>query len=199
MRSHRADGTGSSSPPSPDPALRELEGLTIATAAGRVDEDPLTFVFDLLVADHGATTMIVTLMGDADVEAIIRHPNTAIGSDQLGVISRTARVHPRCYGTFARILGWAVRERGLMPLPEAVRRMTSLPASVFGFHDRGRIVPGLTADLVAFDPARGDRSVHLRAADAPGRGIETVILGGDVAVDRGAVVDAHLGRVVRRR
>jgi N-acyl-D-aspartate/D-glutamate deacylase len=182
-----------------DPALRDLEGRTITAAAARAGVEPLTFVFDLLVADHAATTMIVTLMGDADVEAIIAHPQTGIGSDQLGVISRDSRVHPRCYGTFARVLGWAVRERGLMSLPEAIRRMTSLPASVFGFGDRGRVAPGLVASLVAFDPARiQDRATY----DEPTlqcEGVELVLVNGEVAVDGGSVVNANLGRVVRRR
>ena len=182
-----------------DPTLRDVEGLTIATAAARAGKDPLTLVLDLLVADRGAPVMIVTLMGDADVEAVIAHPATGIGSDQLGVHSRESRVHPRCYGTFARILAWAVRERGLMTLSEAVRRMTALPASVFGFTDRGRIAPGFAADLVAFDPARVIDRATYEQPTLLAEGFETVIVGGEVAVEGGAVVDAHLGRVLRRR
>ena len=182
-----------------DPSLRALEGLTVAEASARAGVEPLTFVFDLLVRDHAATTMIVTLMGDPDVEAILRHPRTAIGSDQLGVTSRSARVHPRTYGTFARVLGWAVQDRALMTLPEAIRRMTSLPAAVLGLVDRGRIAPGLVADLVAFDPARvADRATYAEPT-LQAVGVETVLLGGEVAVDGGQVVDAHLGRVLRHR
>jgi N-acyl-D-amino-acid deacylase len=142
--------------------------------------------------------MIVTLMTEADVAAVLAHPRTAIGSDQLGVTSRTARVHPRAYGTFARMLGWAVRERGILSLPDAVHRMTGLPASILGLLDRGRLAPGCVADVVVFDPARvTDRSTY----DEPtlqADGVELVLVRGQVALEGGEVVDPHLGRVLRR-
>jgi N-acyl-D-aspartate/D-glutamate deacylase len=181
------------------PSLRQLEGATISEAAARSGVDPFELVFDTLVADGAATTMIVTLMAEPDVEAVLAHPATAIGSDQLGVTSREARVHPRAYGTFARVLGWGVRERRLLELPEAIRRMTSLPAEVFGIRDRGRIAEGLVADLVVFDPSRvADTSTY----DEPTRqaiGVDAVVVGGRVAMERGEVVDARLGRVLRPR
>jgi N-acyl-D-aspartate/D-glutamate deacylase len=180
------------------PALRQLEGLTLEEAARAAGVAPLDLVFETLVADRANTTMIVTLMDDADVANVMRHPATTIGSDQLGVTSRLARVHPRCYGTFARVLGRVVREQQLATLPEAIHRMTALPAAALGLTDRGRLAPGLVAHLVVFDP---DRVIDNSTYDDPTRlatGFEAVILGGGVAVERGTVVDAHLGRVVRR-
>ena len=181
-----------------DPALRGLEGRTIAEVAQADAVDPLELVFDTLVADHAATTMIVTLMAEPDVERVLSHRETAIGSDQFVVTSRTARVHPRCYGAFARVLGRIVRERGLVTLPEAIRRMTGLPATVLRLTDRGRIATGMIADVVAFDAERIlDRSTYANPTELA-TGVEAVLLGGRLAVEGGAVVDAHLGRVLRR-
>ena len=182
-----------------DPTLRDVEGLTIATAAARAGKDPLTLVLDLLVADRGAPVMIVTLMGDADVEAVI---GASGDRHRLGPAGRPL---PRvagpstCYGTFARILAWAVRERGLMTLSEAVRRMTALPASVFGFTDRGRIDPD---SRPTSSPSTRAGHQSTRTYEQPtllAEEFETVIVGGEVAVEGGAVVDAHLGRVLRDR
>ena len=179
-------------------SLRTLEGRTIADAARDRKLAPLDLVFDTLVQDRAATTMIVSLMADDDVEAALAHPKTAIGSDQLGVTSREARVHPRAYGTFARVLGHVVRECRLMPLPEAVRRMTGLPADILGLADRGRIAEGFIADLVVFDP---DRVVDTSTYADPtmlATGIDHVVLGGEVALTDGVAVDVGLGRVIKR-
>lgn len=180
-----------------DPALTPLEGMTIADAAARHAMDPLTLALDTMVADRGATTMIVGLMSQADVDIITGHPATAIGSDQLGVTSPTARVHPRCYGTFVRVLGRSVREQGLLDLSTAIWRMTGLPASILGLTDRGRIALGSVADLVLFDPATvRDMSTIADPSAAP-IGVEAVILGGRLAVDGGVAVETRLGRVLR--
>ena len=154
-------------------------------------------MYDTLVEDHGATVMIVTLMADQDVETILRDPSTGIGSDQLGVTSHTARVHPRCYGTFARVLGWGVRERALTTLPEAIRRMTSLAAETMGLRDRGRLAAGLQADVVVFDPKRIADTATYEEPTRLAVGVEAVVLRGGVAMERGEVLDARLGRVVR--
>ena len=180
-----------------DPSLRWLEGKTVARAAAERDMDPLTLALDTMAADRGATMMIVSLMAEADVDAIIADPSTSIGSDQLGVTTRDARVHPRAYGTFVRVLGHYVRERGALDLSSAIHRMTGLPAAALGLTDRGRIAPGAVADLVLFDPTTvADASTYedpTRAAI----GVEAVLLGGQFAVDGGQPVRPSLGRVLR--
>lgn len=181
-----------------DPSLVHLEGLTLTQGAARAGADPVTFVCDTIEADHGATTMIVTLMDEADVDLILGDPSSAIGSDQLGVTSPTAQVHPRAYGSFVRILGRYVRERGQIPLATAIHRMTGLPARILGLEDRGRVTPGATADLVLLDPATVIDVSTYEAPTLPPRGIEAVLLGGRFAVDGGRAVDAGLGRVLRR-
>ncbi len=181
-----------------DPSLRGLEGLTLARAAALAATDPLTLVLDTIVADRAATVMIVRLMHDADVQTIVDDPATLIGSDQLGVISPDARVHPRAYGTFVRVLGRNVRELGRFDLATAIHRMTGRPADVLGLTDRGRIAQGLVADLALFDPATvADRSTYDSPTLAP-VGVEMVVVGGRVAVEQGRAVDLGLGRVLRR-
>ncbi len=180
------------------PSLRWLEGLSLSEAAARTNGDPLTVAFDTLVADRGATTMIMTLMEEADVDAILDDPATAVGSDQLGVTSPSARVHPRAYGTFVRILGRHVRERRRFDLATAVHRMTGLPASILGLVDRGRIAPGQIADLVVFDPATVADGSTYTDPTAPPQGVEAVLLCGRFAIERGRPVAIGLGEVVRR-
>ena len=180
-----------------DPVLSSLEGRSIARAAADRGIDPLTLALDTIVADRGATTMIVSLMAAEDVDSIVADPSTSIGSDQLGVTSRDARVHPRAYGTFVRILGRWVRERRLLDLPTAIHRMTGLPATTLGLKDRGRIEVGAIADLVLFDPSTvADQSTYDEPCAAP-TGVEAVLMAGVPAIERGQPVMPSLGRVLR--
>ena len=180
-----------------DPALRSLEGRTVAEAAAARGIDPLNLALDTMMADRGATMMIVSLMGQADVDEIMADPSTTIGSDQLGVTSREARVHPRAYGTFVRVLGHYVRDRAILDLPAAIHRMTGLPAASLGLTDRGRIVPGAVADLVLFDPATVADASTYADPTRPAVGVESVFLGGVVAVERGQALRPSLGGVLR--
>ncbi len=181
-----------------DPALAALEGHSLARSSKERGVDPLELTLDTILADRGATTMIVSLMAESDVDGIIADPSTSIGSDQLGVTSATARVHPRAYGTFVRILGRYVRDRGVVDLPTAIHRMTGLPAEVLRLADRGRIARGAVADLVLFDPMTvADTATYVEPTGPP-RGIQAVLINGGFAVDDGRVVQPSLGRVLRR-
>src|SRR5207253_6298947 len=123
---------------------------------------------------------------------------SAVGSDQLGVTGPSARVHPRAYGTFVRVAGWGVRDAALFPLEEAVRKMTGLAADILGLKDRGRVAPGLMADLVLFDPTSVADAATYEEPTRPARGVEYALVGGDFAVDHGAPVRLDLGQVLRR-
>jgi N-acyl-D-amino-acid deacylase len=180
-----------------DPALGWLEGRTIADAAAARRLDPFDLALDTMAADRGATMMIVSLMSDADVDAIITDLSTSIGSDQLGVTSRDARVHPRAYGTFVRVLARYVRERGTLDLADAIRRMTAMPADALGLSDRGRIAPGSVADLVLFDPTTVRDASTYDDPTAAAMGVEMVLIGGEIAVEDGRPVRPSLGRVLR--
>ncbi|NIR78963.1 MAG: amidohydrolase family protein, partial [Gemmatimonadetes bacterium] len=89
-----------------------------------------------------------------DVEAIMAHPWTMIGSDGRLVALGDGHPHPRWYGTFPRVLGHYARERGVLELEEAVRKMTALPAERIGLRERGQLRAGWYADVVVFDPER---------------------------------------------
>lgn len=180
-----------------DPSLRWMEGRTVADVAATLDVDPLTAALDTMAADRGRTMMIVSLMGAADVDAIVTDPMTTIGSDQLGVISRDARVHPRTYGTFVRVLGLYVREREALSLPAAIHRMTGMPAANLGLAHRGRVAVGAVADLVLFDPTTVLDAATYEEPTRAAIGVEAVLLGGEFAVDGGQPVRPSLGRVLR--
>lgn len=158
---------------------------------------PLDLAMWLLREDRGATVMIVFGLDAADVRSVVQAPFAAVGSDQLGVVSDTAAVHPRAYGSFARVLGPTVRD-GTLPLEEAVRKMTSLPASIVGLRDRGTIAPGRVADLVLFEAATVRDEATYERPGALASGIRQVWLAGRVALDDGEAVDTRAGRVLRR-
>jgi N-acyl-D-amino-acid deacylase len=135
-------------------------------------------------------------MSDEDVERILAHPLTMIGSDGLpgdGV------PHPRLWGSFPRVLGRYVRERRLLALEAAVHKMTGLTARRFGLAGRGLVANGAAADLTLFDPERViDRADYRDPLAAP-EGIACVLVNGRVAVEAGALVDDRAGRVLLRR
>ena len=129
---------------------------------------------------------------------ILRHPATMIGSDgEIPAFGR-ASPHPRSYGTFVRVLGVYVRDRKLLTLEDAIRRMTSFPAARLEA-DRGILRPGMKADLVVFDP---DRVRDLATFDNPhqyAEGIAQVITNGQVVFDAGVMTSARPGVVLYGR
>lgn len=131
-------------------------------------------------------------MREEDIRDFYRDSRVMVSSD--GAINGE---HPRGAGAFPRFLGRYVREAKVVSLEEGVRKMTSLPASVLGLKDRGRVAPGMKADLVVFDPATViDRSTVKQPTAAP-EGIPYVVVNGGVVVDAGRVTDARPGRVLR--
>jgi N-acyl-D-amino-acid deacylase len=140
--------------------------------------------------------MIIFMLALADVREVLASPFSGVGSDLYGVTGPSVANHPRCSGSFARMLAWS--REGLVPLEEAIRKMTDLPARTIGLRGRGRIDLGFVADLVVFDPATaGDRATWQDPA-ALAAGIEDVLIGGSFAIRAGRPVDLHRGRVIRR-
>jgi N-acyl-D-amino-acid deacylase len=130
-------------------------------------------------------------MAAEDVERVLMHPLTMIGSDGL---PHDAHPHPRLWGSFPRVLGHYARDRGLLPLERAVHKMTGLPASRFGLAGRGTIAPGQAADLVLLDPATvRDTATYERPLSAAA-GIALVMVNGRIAVRDGEHLDLHAGR-----
>ena len=183
-----------------DPALKKYEGRTIAEIAGDEHKDPLDTVMDIVLADRGNTSRVTFGMSEEDVQAALKHPLVSLCTDsgtsaEDGIFSRE-RSHPRAWASTARILGHYVRETGLITLEEAVRKMTSLPASRMRLQDRGLLRPGMAADIAAFDPgAVRERSTY---ADPNhySQGFEYVAVNGELVVDGGRITDARPGRPI---
>lgn len=182
--------------------MPELEGKTLADWAAMKGLEPTPEVGAELVIEavrRGGASAIYHVLDEGDVERIMRHPQTMIASDGRLTRPGEGHPHPRWYGTFPRVLGRYVREKGVLPLEEAVRKMTSMPADRLGLEDRGRIAPGMAADVVVFDPATVVDRATFEAPHQYPDGIEFVVVNGVVTVDAGEFRDLRPGRVLRRR
>ena len=185
------------------PSHPDYVGLTLAQIAEREGKAPAEAMLDLLLADELATRGIYFHMSEADVRRIMRDPLIAIGSDGLYMglpdQSDPTNPHPRHYGTFARVLGYYTREEKVLALPEAIRKMTSLPAQILGLNDRGLIAPGYAADLVIFDP---EQIIDQATFEHPHReptGVHSVIVNGVAVVQDGRAIGDTPGQVLRHQ
>lgn len=183
-----------------EPSLKKYEGKTLAEIGLAERKDPLDVLIDLVIADRGNTGRVTFSMSEPDVRAALAHPFVSICTDSSaqaedGLLSKQ-RSHPRAWGSAARILGKYVREEKLLSLEEAVRKMTSLPASRMRLHDRGIVRPGMMADLVVFDP----KTVAARSTFADplhySVGIPYVAVNGELVVDGGRITEARPGRPI---
>jgi len=178
-------------------------GRTIEEIAREKRRDPLEAVCDIIIADKGATRIVVRSMSEADVRTIAGDSSTLVGSDGPCVapygITSQGKPHPRLYGTFPRLIGHYARDLGLLTLPQAIAKMTGGAATALGLAGRGILSEGQAADVVLFDPATIiDRSTyddpHLYPA-----GLQTVIVNGMVVIHDGEHTGALPGRLLRRR
>ena len=181
--------------------LKPLTGKTLAEVAKARGASPEDAIIDLVIEDDSRVDTAFFLISEDNIRRNIRWPHLMFGSDEgayapEGVFLKS-NAHPRAYGTFARLLGKYVREDKIIPLEEAIRRLTSLSADSLRIKERGRLVPGYYADIVVFDPATiGDKATY----DAPHQlaaGVETVFVNGVLTVSGGAHTGAKAGRVVR--
>ena len=186
------------------PAFREYEGRMLTDIAAEEGMDITDAVRKVLTAPRGDRTICIHfIIDEADVETNLAHADMMVGSD--GIPDLRGKPHPRLFGTFPRVLGRYVRERGILELPEAVRRMTSLAAETFGIRERGQVREGYWADLVLFDPATViDGATYDDPKTEPG-GIRAVIVNGALAYERrhsdqpGVHTGAGSGRMLRYR
>ncbi len=181
-----------------NPALKKYEGKTIADIAQAEGKDEVDVIMDLVVADRAHTSNIVFIMDDRDVRTALRHPLVSLctdsGAEAVDGIFGQEKSHPRAWASAPRILGHYVRDEHLLPLEEAVRKMTSQPASRMGLADRGIVRAGMAADLVAFDPATvRDVSTYTDPLHYSA-GIPYVAVNGQLVVDGGKITDARPGR-----
>ena len=154
---------------------------------------------DLVLTEPGGIGTIYFLMSEDNVRLALKQPWIKIGTDAGGQDPDSARgmTHPRAYGTFPRILGKYVREERLIPLEDAVRKMTGATAERLLIGDRGLLRPGMYADVVVFDPATiGERTTYERPHQLS-TGVRTVFVNGTEVIRDGRHTGAKPGRIVR--
>ena len=180
---------------------KELEGKTLHDWAILEGMEPTVENGAELVIQaqlNGGTGTIYHAMDEADVERIMKHPMTMIGSDGRLSQPGDGHPHPRAYGTFPRILGYYVREKNILDLPTAIHKMTGLSAQRLGIQDRGIIKKGNFADLTIFDPEKIiDRSTFTNPHQYP-TGVQFVLVNGQPIVDQGEFQDIRPGKILRK-
>jgi N-acyl-D-aspartate/D-glutamate deacylase len=185
----------------------QYKGMTMdrVIAARILDKDPppdpLDVLFDLLLDERGSVSTVYAHHTEEDMNLALAQPWCSIGSDGSALATdgplRRGNPHPRNFGTFPRVLGVYVRQRGLLRLEDAVRKMTSLNATKLGLTDRGLIRAGYFADLTVFDPDRViDRSTYTDPFQYS-EGIEYVVVNGQLVLERGNHNGAFPGRALR--
>jgi len=180
----------------PDPSLHGLSMRQIAQRRKGSDSADAQFEAARELQLEGGAQMVYHFMSDDDVDRIMRHPHVSVASDS-GVLAFGDGVpHPRGYGDNARVLGTYVRARQVIPLEEAIRKMTSLPAAHFRFANRGIVRAGYAADLVVFDPKTVADAATFEAPHGYATGIPYVLVNGVVVVKNGAQTDARPGQVI---
>ena len=178
---------------------RQYEGKSIAQIARmRGEEDPMDTCITLMAEEGGSISGIFHTMGEPDVRTVMKLPWVSIASDGSAInLDAPGVPHPRNYSTNVRVLGHYVREAKVLTLPEAVRKMTSLPAAILGLTDRGQIKAGLAADIAVFDPARVAETNSFEKPKSYAVGVPYVIVNGAVVIDKGQHTGARPGKALR--
>jgi len=181
--------------------LEAMQGKRVSQIAEEQGKDPLDALFDLILADHGQTGAIYFMMSEDDMRAAMRAPFVSFCTDSGARANdgplAGSKSHPRGWGSYPRILGRYVRDEHLLTLPQAIHKMTGLPAARVGLHQRGLLRSGFYADLTIFDPKTViDRATFEMPNQHPD-GIEYVIVNGQLSVDNGQRTPSLPGRVLR--
>lgn len=184
-----------------NPALKPLTGKPLAEVAARRGADWRDVVMDLIVENDADVGAVFFTMSEENLRRIIATPWVSFCSDAGSYAAEGVFLemgtHPRAYGSFARVLGRYVRDEGVIPLEEAVRRMTSLPADTLRLRDRGRLAEGCFADIVVFDPSTiADRATYERPHQYA-VGVRDVLVNGVPVIEDGEHTGTAPGRVVR--
>jgi N-acyl-D-amino-acid deacylase len=182
----------------PEPSY---EGKTLAEIAALRGTDAPQTLMDLIReaeamrarGEEDVESVIGTSMDEADIEKLMQWAHMSISTD--GGLDGS---HPRGFGTYPRVLGRYVRERKALGLPEAIRKMTSLPAKQMGFSNRGRIAPGFKADLVMFDPATVLDNATPIDPHAVSTGIDQVFVNGVLVFSDGKTTGRYPGQALKR-
>lgn len=178
----------------PEMTGKNLADLAIEAGMEPTPENAAEIVFKII--EGGGATAVYHAIGSEDVDRIMRHPATAIGSDGPVGIFGEGTPHPRQYGTFARVLGHYVREREIITLEEAIRKMSSMTANRLSIRDRGLIAEGYFADIAIFD---ADEIIDKATFENPhqyAEGMHHVLVNGEVVVEDGEHTNRRPGKIL---
>jgi N-acyl-D-amino-acid deacylase len=181
---------------------KKFEGKTIQQIVSETKVDPFEFTRQFLIEENGNVSMCGFGMSEENTMRILSHPLCMIASDAsaratYGKLAE-GNPHPRSYGTFPRFLGRYVREKKIVTLPEAIRKITSFPAETLGISNRGKIAGGMMADIVCFDYENIiDKSDYVHPHQYS-QGVQFVIVNGEVVIDRGEHTGKLPGQILRK-
>jgi dihydroorotase/N-acyl-D-amino-acid deacylase len=179
-----------------DPGLAGKTLADLTRARGRAPTIRNAAEVVMWIVEQGGCQGIFHAMSERDLVRILRHPATMVASDGEVPTFGRANPHPRSYGTFARVLGVYVRERKVLSLEEAIRKMSSFPAARLGLVDRGVLRPGMKADIAVFDPATVRDLATFEKPHQYAEGFSHVIVNGEVIFENGEMTAARPGRVL---
>ena len=175
----------------------EYTGRFLPDIAKDLGTDACEVLFDILIEDRNTANGIYHRMCEPDVETALSHPRAMVGTDGL-YSPKASGLHPRAFGTFTKFLGHYCRERKIVSLPEAIRKITAMPAAVHHLRNKGLIREGFDADLVLFDPYTIiDKSDYVNPT-LVGEGIKYVFVLGEIAVQDGQITELRNGKNLRR-
>jgi N-acyl-D-amino-acid deacylase len=184
-----------------NPELKQYTGKTVAEIAEAEKKEPLDALMDFVLADKGLSSALYFIASEEDLQTGLRQPWTSIGLD-AGELSLDGplfepHTHPRAFGSMPRFLGHYVRDLQLMPLEQAIRKITSLPAQREHLVGRGLIKEGFFADITIFDPGSiADKATYTEPAQLS-EGVKSVLVNGQVTFENGKVTGAMGGKALR--
>jgi len=185
-----------------NPEYAKFEGMNFVEIGKALKIDPEDAAWDIVLAGlPRRAAALYFMMDERDIEAALHQSWTSIGSDAGAAVAKPGpgegRPHPRSYGTFPRLIAEYVKRRPVLSLEAAVRKMTGWPAQRMGLSDRGLVREGMRADMVVFDYAKLDDVASWTNPTAYPTGIDTVIVNGSIALDKGQLSEKRAGQVLR--
>ncbi|MBQ7500809.1 MAG: amidohydrolase family protein [Clostridia bacterium] len=172
-------------------------GMTVSDIAKEQGKDPYDCAYDLLIEEKCAVTMVIFITDERDIINILRYPYSSVISDSI--YPSSGLPHPRAYGSFPKVLGEFCRDRKLIELPQAIRKMTSEPAKLYGIGKKGLISEGYDADICVFDLNDVSCEADYVNPRRYAKGMHRVIVGGRIAYADGDFVCGSAGKFIRRK
>jgi len=184
-----------------NPELRQYTGMTLAEVAAERGTSDADTIIDLVIEDGSRVQVVYFMMSEENVAKGIALPWVSFASDAQSMASEGVflerSTHPRAYGNFSRVLGKYVREDEVITLPDAIRKLSKLPATNLKIRDRGELAAGYFADIVIFDPSTVSDHATFDAPHQYSTGMEHVIVNGEPVIHYGDHTGALPGQVVR--